>query len=378
LKEIVVGAYFCGMASYSNFKASLSLIKASLQSIIKSPSAVVFSIAFPLVFILVFGFIGTGRGYSVPVALATGADTNNRVMRVLLHMPVLKWKTPKEGKTVEDLLSEGDVVATIAVREQPDSIPPKYTVMLNSTSSQMEQMKQLRSMINEVIDGQDPVMSKRAGELAKYEVRLAKVREYKMIDFILPGQLGFSLLASGVFGTAFVFFSMRQTLVLKRFFATPVKKEVIVISEGIARLVFQLMGGVLIITIGHFLFGFTLIHGWVTYVNMLLMCAIGMMVFMGFGFIVSSVAKSESTIPPFANIITMPQFLLAGTFFPIDNFPTWLQPFCKALPLTYLNDALRKIAFDGVGLIEVKWDILILLAWGVVVYFIASRIFKWE
>jgi ABC-2 type transport system permease protein len=229
-----------------------------------------------------------------------------------------------------------------------------------------------------VIDGQDPVMSKRAGELAKYEVRLAKVREYKMIDFILPGQLGFSLLASGVFGTAFVFFSMRQTLVLKRFFATPVKKEVIVISEGIARLVFQLMGGVLIITIGHFLFGFTLIHGWVTYVNMLLMCAIGMMVFMGFGFIVSSVAKSESTIPPFANIITMPQFLLAGTFFPIDNFPTWLQPFCKALPLTYLNDALRKIAFDGVGLIEVKWDILILLAWGVVVYFIASRIFKWE
>jgi ABC-2 type transport system permease protein len=366
------------MASYSNYKASLALIKASLQSIIKSPSAVVFSIAFPLVFILVFGFIGTGRGYSVSVALANGADTNNAVMRVLRHMPILKWKTPKEGKMVEDLLIEGDVVATIAVREQPDSIPPKYTVMLNSTSSQEIQVNQLKTLLNEVITGQDPVMRKRTSELAKFEVTLAKVREYKMIDFILPGQLGFSLLASGVFGTAFVFFSMRQTLVLKRFFATPVKKEIIVISEGIARLVFQLMGAVLIITIGHFLFGFTLIHGWVTYVNMLLMCALGMMVFMGFGFIVSSVAKSESTIPPFANIITMPQFLLAGTFFPIDNFPGWLQPFCKALPLTYLNDALRKIAFDGLSLIDVKWDILILLVWGIVVYFIASKIFKWE
>lgn len=366
------------MATYSNIKASLALIKASLQSIIKSPSAVVFSIAFPLTFILVFGFIGGGRGYSIPVALANGADTNNAVIRVLQHMPILKWKTPNVGKTTEDLLSEGDIIATIAVREQPDSIPPKNTILLYSTSSQEEQVKQLKSLINEVITSQDPVMRQRATELANFEISLAKVREYKMIDFILPGQLGFSLLASGVFGTAFVFFSMRQTLVLKRFFATPVRKEIIVVSEGIARLVFQMMGAVLIITIGHFLFGFTLIHGWVTFINMLLMCAMGMMVFMGFGFIVSSVAKSESTIPPFANIITMPQFLLAGTFFPIDNFPTWLQPFCKALPLTYMNDALRKIAFEGMNLVDVKWDILVLAIWGVVVYFVAAKLFKWE
>ena len=366
------------MATYSNFKASLALIKASLQSIIKSPSAVVFSIAFPLTFILVFGFIGNGRGYSIPVALANGADTNNAVIKVLQKMPILHWKTPKEGKTTEELLSEGDIVATIAVREQPDSIPPKNTVLIYSTSSQEAQVKQLKSIIKDVIALQDPVMRQRSAELAKFEISLAKVREYKTIDFILPGQLGFSMLASGVFGTAFVFFSMRQTLVLKRFFATPVKKEIIVISEGIARLVFQLMGAVLIITIGHFLFGFTLIHGLITFINMLIMCAMGMMVFMGFGFIVSSVAKSESTIPPFANIITMPQFLLAGTFFPIDNFPTWLQPFCRALPLTYMNDALRKIAFEGLSLIDVKLDILVLAIWGVVVYFVASKLFKWE
>jgi ABC-2 type transport system permease protein len=74
----------------------------------------------------------------------------------------------------------------------------------------------------------------------------------------------------------------------------------------------------------------------------------------------------------------MPQFLLAGTFFSIDNFPKWLQPVCKILPLTYLNDALRKIAFDGVGFWEVRMDIFVLFVWGVILYIIAGKVFRWE
>jgi ABC-2 type transport system permease protein len=190
--------------------------------------------------------------------------------------------------------------------------------------------------------------------------------------------LSFSLLASGVFGTAFVFYNLRQTLVLKRFFATPVPRSVIVISEGLSRMMFQLMGSIIIIAIGHYAFSFTLANGLVTFLQMLVLCAIGLLVFMGFGFIISSLAKSESAIPPLSNLITLPQFLLAGTFFSIDNFPKWLQPFCKALPLTYLNDALRKVSFEGANLWDVRLDILVLGIWGIALYALAPRIFKWE
>ncbi|MBS1689292.1 MAG: ABC transporter permease, partial [Bacteroidetes bacterium] len=139
-----------------------------------------------------------------------------------------------------------------------------------------------------------------------------------------------------------------------------------------------LMGAIVIIGLGYFAFGFTLIHGMLTVLEMLLVCVFGLMVFMGFGFIISSIAKSESSIPPLSNIVTLPQFLLAGTFFPIDAFPKWLQPICKALPLSYLNDALRKIAFDGAGIWDVRIDMLILIGWGVLVYFVAGKVFKWE
>ena len=365
------------MANYSNVRAMRALIRASLQAILKSPSAIIFTIAFPLIFILVFGFIGNGSGFHITVADAPGADTTSRLYAILHQVPALKWSASDTGG-VSKMLRQGDIVATIAIQQQPAGTSPEYKILLNAASTQIDKAQQLKNILAGIIQQQDPEIQKRQAEMVKIDMHISEVRDYKTIDFILPGQLSFSLLASGVFGTAFVFFNLRQTLVLKRFFATPVRKEVIVISEGIARMLFQLVGAIIIISVGYFAFGYTLYHGWVTFLEMLMMCAISLLVFMGFGFIISGIAKSESAIPPFSNLITLPQFLLAGTFFAIDNFPKWLQPFCRALPLTYLNDALRRIAFEGAGFWDVRTDILVLLLWGVVVYAIAGRAFKWE
>jgi ABC-2 type transport system permease protein len=203
-------------------------------------------------------------------------------------------------------------------------------------------------------------------------------RVYRTIDFVLPGQLGFSLLSAGVFGVAFLFYNLRQTLVLKRFFATPVSRPTIIIGEGLGRVVFQLLTAVVILSVGHFAFDFTLVNGWTTFSEMLLLSLLGLVVFMGFGFIVSGLARSESAIPPFSNLVTLPQFLLAGTFFPVENFPTWLQPVCRVLPLTHLNEAMRNIAFEGAHITDCGREIGYLLLWGVAVYAIAVRVFRWE
>jgi ABC-2 type transport system permease protein len=110
----------------------------------------------------------------------------------------------------------------------------------------------------------------------------------------------------------------------------------------------------------------------------MLLSFIALILFMGFGFIVSGLAKNESTIPPFANLFTLPQFLLAGTFFSVEAFPTWLQPICNALPLTHFNNAMRNIAFEGASLAACGKELLILGLWIVGVYAIAFKTFKWD
>src|SRR5688572_1618532 len=151
-----------------------------------------------------------------------------------------------------------------------------------------------------------------------------------------------------------------------------------ILGEAVSRLIFQIAGSLMIILTGKYDFGFTLINGLETLTTMLLLAAIGLGSFMGFGFVSSGLAKSESLIPPLANVITLPQFLLSGTFFPIDVSPPWLQYISKALPLTYLNDALRKIAFEGAGFAGISQQLLILAVWGVVIYVAAVRFFRWE
>jgi ABC-2 type transport system permease protein len=210
------------------------------------------------------------------------------------------------------------------------------------------------------------------------ELPMIPGRDYTMIDFILPGMLGFSLLSAAVFGVAFVFFNLRQTLVLKRFYATPINRKNIVFGEALSRVCFQLMASVIIILVGHLFFHFTLVKGLVTFLDMMVLSFLALVVFMGFGFIISSVAKNESSIPPFANIFTLPQFLLGGTFFPTTAFPKWLRNFCEYLPLKQLNDAMRNVAFEGASLVNCYKQIGILMLWGVAIYVVAIKTFKWE
>ncbi|TZF81196.1 ABC transporter permease [Pedobacter sp. BS3] len=360
---------------YSNTKATLAMAKASFRSILRSPSAVVFSLAFPLVFIVAFGFI-KGGGVKVDVGVDKASNPDNPVYSILKHTMVLHLVEDQTEDEMQKNLQRGHLDAIINIQKNTTGTP--YTVAVQYTKASPDKKQVLSSLLHNILYKLNSKALQTPEPVAKLEEASIQGREYKSIDFILPGQLGFSLLSSGVFGTAFVFLSLRLTLVIKRFFATPVKRSSIVLGEALARIGFSLIGALFIIVLGHYVFGFTLIHGIVTVLNLLILSAIGLIVFMGFGFAVSGIARNESSVPPIANIITLPQFLLSGTFFSISVFPTWLQYISKALPLTYLNEAMRNVAFDGASLFDVRQQLLILLLWGVAIYALAVKVFKWE
>lgn len=365
---------------YSQLKAMLAITKASLVSIFRSPSAVAFSFAFPLVFILVFGFLGSGNRLSLRTAFSPDTDTSLYLCRIIKTVPGIRI-VEKPDKEIEDDLTKGRVTAIISVKKNEAGTTPEYNIHLKSSEAVNPQNTEvLRAILKSVITNLDKQKYKNIPTVAEIsnEVEQVPGRTYRTIDFILPGQLGFSLLSAGVFGVAFLFYNLRQTLVLKRFFATPISRTHIILGEGLSRVIFQIITAVVILLVGYIFFNFTLVHGFKTFIELLFLSFVGLIVFMAFGFVVSGIAKNESTIPPLANIVTLPQFLLAGTFFPIDNFPTWLQPICKVLPLTHLNDAMRNIAFEGADLTDCSRQLLVLTAWGVIGYTMAVKLFRWE
>ncbi len=367
---------------YSQLKAMWAITKASLTAIMRSPSAIVFSVIFPFIFIMVFGFIGNSGGVrAYKVVIDKASDTANALYDSLKSSDKLKIVSFENDADLRNSIVRGRIAGIIKITKTTDR-PYPYNYTLKSSNASDDKWPQLLSVLDGIVN---KVNNSKYSNRPTYAVAdfnrerdIETLREYKTIDFILPGQLGFSLLSSGVFGVAFMFFNLRNTLVLKRFFATPISRTYIVLGEGISRVIFQMLTAIVIILVGHYLFDFTLVKGFQTLAEMLVLSFLGLLIFMGFGFIVSGLAKNDSAIPPFANLITMPQFLMGGTFFSIDAFPKWLQPISNAMPLTHLNTAMRSVAFEGQNLWDVRWEIGILLLWGIAVYIVAVKVFKWE
>jgi ABC-2 type transport system permease protein len=68
------------------------------------------------------------------------------------------------------------------------------------------------------------------------------------------------------------------------------------------------------------------------------------------GIFISTFARSEFQILQFIPIVIVPQGLLSGFFWPIDQLPSLLQPVARVLPVTYAIDGLRQVMIAGADL----------------------------
>ena len=313
----------------------------------------------------------------VDVAWEKGVDSSSIVYQQLKNSRLLYFINPTK-KDPADELSKGRIAAIINVVKNPDSQDVPYTIQLRTSTASQRDYATLQSALGTIIHSVDTVLYPNKQTAAIVKTTEVTGRKYKMIDFFLPGMIGFSLIGTAVFGVAFLFYSLRETLVLKRMYSTPIRREYIILGESLSKVIFQLLTVIILIAFGHFVYGFYLSHGFLTFLNMLLLSVLGLLVFMGFGFFISAVAKNQNVIPIYANLFMFPQYFLSGTFFPKSSLPAGMQPIIKFLPLTALNDSMRNVAFEGATLSSCWPQITVLVVWGIIIYIATAKVFRWD
>jgi ABC-2 type transport system permease protein len=359
--------------------ATLTLSKYSLIATLRSPTSVVFSLLFPIFFIIVFGSLVGDQSGAIKVAVAPGSDTKEKVLQLFKQIPNVELETRMTPAQIADAMQKGTITAVLNIANDALLSPiPHYRVTLSAADTGSRAMKLLRMEFDATVSRIDRQIFPRNPTVATLSILRSPGHLHKAIDFILPGQLGFSLLMAGVYGSSFLLFSLRLNLVLKRLRATPVRKRAIIAGEMLSRLFFHVIGFLIMVGLGYFIFGFTLVYGILTVIEMLIFSLFGLGIFMGIGFVISGLLQNESSITPVANTITLPQILLCGLFFPIDSYPHAMQSFCHILPLTFFVDGLRKIAFDGLHIWELPLQVGGLCIWTVIIGLWAVRAFRWE
>ena len=360
---------------YSQSKALWAIVRASFKAIFAQPTSVVFSLLFPIIFILIFGAFGN-EGIPVQrIALAPGSDTANSVIDSLKTKNFIRFSYYADTAVMRQDLLKGKLTSIINITPSGDS-SGRFLVSVRSTSASGSSFFLfLQNLENTILKSEVASIGQR-----KFIVRpeVSEGQQYRQIDFVLPGQLGFSILFSTLFGIAFTFFTLREQLVLKRFYASPVRRINILLGIGMSRLFFQLMNVVVLILFGHFFLDFTLQYGAITFVEMVLFAIFMLFLLMGVGLIFASIAKTDTSIPLLINLFGFPQMLLSGTFFPISVFPRWMQDICNILPLTQFNNGMRKISFDGLHLWDCWKEIGILGLWMILIYAVVARVIRWN
>lgn len=156
--------------------------------------------------------------------------------------------------------------------------------------------------------------------------------------------------------------------------ATPMNKNAFLLSVISGRIILSFFESLIL-----YLFALAYFSTEVTgsIIALLLVFLAGNICFSGIAILTSSRTAKSQVGNGLINAITLPMTVCSGVFFSYHNFPEWLIPYIKILPLTILADDMRSIFIESAGLGEVLPGVVILTLLGSIITFIGAKIYKW-
>ena len=192
-------------------------------------------------------------------------------------------------------------------------------------------------------------------------------------DFIAPGIMAMTVMMSVMTGLPVAISQEKEIGTMDGMMVAPVNRLSILLGKTIAQTGRGLIQGVIILALAIGIFGVA-IQGSILLVFALLL--LGVFSFVGLGIVVTSFTKDQETAQMLMMTLMFPMMFLGGVFFPIQQMPWYMQDISKVLPLTYASDALRKVMVLGAGIPQISTDLIVLIAFGVVMIAIALPVFR--
>jgi ABC-2 type transport system permease protein len=192
-------------------------------------------------------------------------------------------------------------------------------------------------------------------------------------DFIAPGIMAMTVMMSVMTGLPVAISQEKEIGTMDGMMVAPVNRLSILLGKTLAQTGRGLIQGVIILALAIGIFGVA-IQGSILLVFALLL--LGVFSFVGLGIVVTSFTKDQETAQMLMMTLMFPMMFLGGVFFPIQQMPWYMQDIAKFLPLTYASNALRKVMVLGAGISQISTELIILIAFGVVMIAIALPVFK--
>jgi ABC-2 type transport system permease protein len=340
-----------------------TVVAANVRMTYRNRSALYFSLALPILFMVIFGLIFGNAGNQRMNLDVVGSGP---LVQAIAQAPAVQARPVAVAATaikrVKDGKDEGALVAG----------PRRATLYYSNTYANQAAM--LQGIVRGVA-GQVNLRATGRPPLVQVSAHAVDSSSLQYIDFLVPGLIAMALCQSAIFGLAGTLVSWRERGMFRRLRVTPLPLAEFAAARLLTSLALALTQTALLLAVGRLAFG---VHLGVNLLALLPLVIVGALCFLSIGFLVGSIAKSQDAAAAIANVITLPMIFLAGVFFSLDTAPHWLTQVAKVLPLTYLANGLRDVAIRGHSLISTLPDLAVLGGVSLLVAAITLRAFRWD
>ena len=190
-----------------------------------------------------------------------------------------------------------------------------------------------------------------------------------VLDYIAPALLATLALFFGFLLTGISFLRERSQGTLERLTASPLSRLDIVVGYLCGFFIFALAQTLIILIFTIYVLDVNY-HGdlWQIFVFQVVVI-IGAV---NLGIFISTFARNEFQMVQFIPLIILPQIFLCGVLWPVEQMPNYLQWLSTVLPLTYAVDGLRNIMLNGQNLMDVGFDLTVLVGFTVLISTLAA------
>jgi ABC-2 type transport system permease protein len=334
-------------------KAFLILTRQRLNDVLRSRSATAFVVLFPVVLMLVVGFVfQNGHPFELRKVAVVG-EGGAAVEGVVAALAPFEEIRVERGASRDEALGKLRARMVSAVLVEGD--PPTLTV-----------------------GPRDALFGRGVREAAggSLELTVLEVPRFGYVHYLFAGLVTFSIVVSGLFATGYTMALYRQNRFLKKLATTPLPKVTFVAAVVSARGLLIAIQVVLMIVVGALAFDVPFSASSVP--TLALVTLLGLLTFMGIGFVLACLIKSDDLIVDVISAVNMPLILLSETFFPLDALPGPLAFVGRILPSTEVVRLWRAVLLYGADAQQLTGGILVLAAWVVVTFTVSLAVFRWH
>ena len=333
------------------------LILARVREFTREPEAVFWAVFFPILLTTALG-IAFGGG---TVDVGPVVTSSSEIARALEAEPGLSVRLMDEP-AAQQLLLTGQV----SLLAQPS---PDHGVVYRYDDTNPDG-RAARLLV-------DRAIQRAAGRVDPAAARDDLVREpgSRYVDFVVPGLVGLGIMSNALWGIGFSIVDSRRRKLMKRLVATPMSRTHYLLSYLAWRM--MILGIEVGVPIGFGVVAFGVpVRGHI--IDLILICVVASLAFSAIGLLLAALPRTIEAVSGLVNLVQVPMWIVSGVFFSSQRFPDAVQPLIRALPLTAINDALRAHMLQGAGLVQLAPQLATLMAWLLVCFVLALKLFRWR